>query len=114
MFVMIKRNARIVLMMLACVQLLACAPMDLVGTLESSCKSALPPGDWTRLDGLDYSVEMKLVDHYQSAGDQLSISYISDEGLSALCAAHNGGFFPKAGWLFVLDENGQVSEFTID
>ena len=88
--------------------------MDLVGTLESSCKSSLPPGNWTRLDGSDYSVEMELSNHFQNAGDQLTISYISDEGSSALCAARNGGIFPKAGWFFVVDENGQVSEFTID
>ena len=109
-----KFDARTVPLVLTCIVLSGCAPMDLIGTLESSCESSLPTGNWTRLDGADDSVHVRFAGHHHHGGDQLSISYSSKDGSAAQCWAGKGGFFPKAGWLLVADQNGEISELTID
>ena len=86
--------------------------MDLFGTLESSCDSSLPAGNWARLSGSDRSLHSKFEEGPR--GDQLSVYYSGDDGSAALCLAGNGGFFPKAGAMFVSDSNGEVTSVTVD
>lgn len=88
--------------------------MGLFGTLETSCESFLPAGDWTRLDGPDSSVHEKFAGHHHHGGDQLSVSYTGADGAAAQCWARSGGFFPKAGWLLISDMTGEVSRLAVD
>ena len=86
----------------------SCAPMDLVGTFDRSCESLLPDGEWSDIGYPD----KELIDTFGVfvGGDQPAIAYLGSDGSMALCAAANGGFFPRAGAMFVSNPDGTVSQ----
>ena len=85
-------------------------------SLDTSCRRALPVGDWSRVETPGFSLYERFTG-YSPGADQWHYFYTNDAEFAALCLERGGHMMRvnrSAGWIMLSGPDGEVTEIDLD